>query len=55
MLKVDLHLHTAEDPEDVIVHDGRLLVETARERGFNALAITLHNRQLDDPRLTDHA
>lgn len=55
MLKVDLHLHTAEDPEDVIVHNGRLLVETARERGFDALAVTLHNRQLDDPDLTAYA
>ncbi len=55
MLKVDLHLHTAEDPEDVIVHDARLLVETARERGFDALAITLHNRQMDDPGLTAYA
>lgn len=55
MLKVDLHLHTAEDPEDVILHDARLLMETARERGFDALAITLHNRQLSDPGLTAYA
>lgn len=55
MLKVDLHLHTADDPEDVIVHDARTLVDRARERGFDALAITLHNRQFADAGLTTYA
>jgi predicted metal-dependent phosphoesterase TrpH len=55
MLKVDLHLHTAEDPEDVVVHDARALVERAHVLGFDALAITLHNRQLADPRLSAYA
>jgi predicted metal-dependent phosphoesterase TrpH len=55
VLKVDLHLHTAEDPEDEIVHDAQTLVERARDLGFDALAITLHNRQLADARLFDYA
>jgi predicted metal-dependent phosphoesterase TrpH len=55
VLKVDLHLHTAEDPEDDIVHDARTLVERASDLGFDALAITLHNRQLADARLFDYA
>ena len=55
VLKVDLHLHTAEDPEDEIVHDSRTLVDRARDLGFDALAITLHNRQLADARLFDYA
>jgi predicted metal-dependent phosphoesterase TrpH len=55
VLKVDLHLHTAEDPEDDIVHDAQTLVERARDLGFDALAITLHNRQLADARLFDYA
>jgi predicted metal-dependent phosphoesterase TrpH len=54
-LKVDLHLHTAEDPEDLISHDARTLVERAHELGFDALAITLHDRQLADPRLAAYA
>jgi predicted metal-dependent phosphoesterase TrpH len=55
VLKVDLHLHTAEDPEDQIVHDAQTLVGRARDLGFDALAITLHNRQLTDARLFDYA
>jgi predicted metal-dependent phosphoesterase TrpH len=54
-LKVDLHLHTAEDPDDVIVHDGRTLVDRARDLGFDALAITLHNRQFCDGALAGYA
>jgi predicted metal-dependent phosphoesterase TrpH len=50
-LKVDLHLHTAEDPEDLISHDAQTLVERAHDLGFDALAITLHDRQFADGRL----
>ena len=55
MLKVDLHLHTAEDPVDVIEHDAYALIDRAAELGFGALAITLHDRQLSDSRISDHA
>lgn len=55
VLKVDLHLHTADDPEDTIAHDGQTLVERARDLGFGALAITLHDRQFTDARLFDYA
>jgi predicted metal-dependent phosphoesterase TrpH len=55
VLKVDLHLHTAEDPEDIILHDARALVERASVLGFDALAITLHNRQFAEARLVDFA
>jgi predicted metal-dependent phosphoesterase TrpH len=55
VLKVDLHLHTSEDPEDVISHDVYQLIDRAAELGFNALAITLHNRVFTDPRLTGYA
>jgi predicted metal-dependent phosphoesterase TrpH len=54
-LKVDLHLHSAEDPEDLISHDAQTLVERAHVLGFDALALTLHDRQLWDPRLCDYA
>ncbi len=55
VLKVDLHLHTAEDPVDVIVHDVHSLLERAAALGFGALAITLHDHQLSDSRVLDHA
>jgi predicted metal-dependent phosphoesterase TrpH len=55
VLKVDLHLHTSEDPADVISHDAYQLIDRAAELGFNALAITLHDRVLADPRLNAYA
>ncbi len=55
MLKVDLHLHTAEDPIDNIEHDAVALIDRAATQGFDALAITLHERQLADGRLLDYA
>ena len=55
MLKVDLHLHTAEDPRDDIRHDAAALVDRAAALGFDALAITLHDRQLADARVADRA
>jgi predicted metal-dependent phosphoesterase TrpH len=55
VLKVDLHLHTSEDPADVITHDAYQLVDRAAELGFDALAITLHDRVLADSRLLGFA
>ncbi|HSL22081.1 MAG TPA: PHP-associated domain-containing protein [Vicinamibacterales bacterium] len=54
-LKVDLHLHTADDPVDYILHDATTLVDRAVAQGFDALAITLHDRQFQDAALTDYA
>jgi predicted metal-dependent phosphoesterase TrpH len=47
MLKVELHSHTIDDPVDKIPHSTRDLIDRAVALGFDALAITLHNRQLD--------
>jgi len=47
MLKVDLHIHTADDPADRIPYQTHELLDRAAELGFDALAITLHDRQLD--------
>src|ERR1051326_3757808 len=47
MLKVELHSHTADDPIDKIPYSTRDLIDRAAALGFDALAITLHNRQLD--------
>ncbi len=55
MLKVDLHIHTADDPLDRLRHTGFEVVDRAVELGFDAIAITLHDKQWTDPRLTDYA
>ena len=52
MLKVDLHLHTGEDPVDRIPHSALDLVARAAELGFDALAITLHDSQFTDARVS---
>ncbi len=47
MLKVELHTHTEDDPVDKVPHSTRDLIDRAISLGYDALAITLHNRQLD--------
>jgi len=48
VLKIDLHLHTSEDPQDHISYSSLDLIDRAAALGFGALAITLHDRQLTD-------
>jgi predicted metal-dependent phosphoesterase TrpH len=55
VLKVDLHIHTSEDPFDIISYDARALVDRAAACGFDAIAVTLHDRQLMDSDLTSYA
>ena len=55
MLKIDLHLHTSEDPRDRITHSSLDLIDRAATLGFGALAITLHDRQLTDDHVFAHA
>ena len=47
MIKVELHSHTADDPLDRIPYTTRELIDRAAELGYGALAVTLHDRQLD--------
>ena len=47
MLKVELHAHTADDPKDYISHTAHQLIDRAADLDYDALAITLHNKQLD--------
>ncbi len=47
MLKVELHAHTGLDPVDYIPHTTRQLIDRAAELGYDALAVTLHNRYYD--------
>jgi predicted metal-dependent phosphoesterase TrpH len=55
MLKVELHSHTADDPVDRIPHTAGELIDRAAELGYGALAITLHERQLDVAPLAPYA
>lgn len=47
MLKVELHTHTADDPVDRIPHTTFELIDRAAVLGYDALAVTLHEQQLD--------
>jgi predicted metal-dependent phosphoesterase TrpH len=46
VLKVELHSHSLDDPIDVIPHSSVELIDRAAALGYDALAITLHDRQL---------
>lgn len=47
MLKVDFHTHTGADPADRIPYSTFDLIDRAAELDYNALAVTLHDHQLD--------
>lgn len=55
VIKVELHSHTADDPRDYIPHSTRQLIDRAAQLGYGALAITLHDRQLDERLYADYA
>jgi predicted metal-dependent phosphoesterase TrpH len=46
-IKVDLHIHTLEDPKDVIDYSAHELLARAKALGFGVLAITLHDAVFD--------
>ena len=49
MLKVDLHIHTAEDPYDKhINYSAKQLIDKAVKQNFDVLAITNHNAIYDE-------
>jgi predicted metal-dependent phosphoesterase TrpH len=45
--KVDLHLHTLDDPKDAIDYSAHQVLARARSLGFGVLAITLHDKVFD--------
>jgi predicted metal-dependent phosphoesterase TrpH len=47
VLKVDFHIHTGDDPIDRIPYSTHQLIDRAAALGYDALAITLHDYQLD--------
>ena len=55
MLKVELHSHTADDPTDRIPYTTKELIDRAAALGYDALAVTLHDRQLDVRPLESYA
>lgn len=42
-IKLDLHIHTLDDPKDALDYSAHELLERARALGFRVLAITLHD------------
>ena len=42
-IKLDLHIHTLDDPKDAVDYTAHQLLERARTLGFRVLAITLHD------------
>ena len=55
MLKVELHSHTSDDPVDRIPYSAFQLIDRAATLGYDALAITLHERRLDPRHLASYA
>jgi predicted metal-dependent phosphoesterase TrpH len=55
MLKVELHTHTSDDPVDRIPYSAFQLIDQAATLGYDALAITLHERRLDPRHLAPYA
>src|SRR4051794_24714543 len=55
MLKAELHTHTADDPVDRIPHTTPDLIDRAAALRYDALAVTLHERQLDVRRFERYA
>jgi predicted metal-dependent phosphoesterase TrpH len=46
-IKIDLHIHTLDDPKDAVDYSAHELLERARALGFGVLAITLHDAVFD--------
>ena len=45
--KIDLHIHTLDDPKDAVDYSAHQLLERAWSLGFGVLAITLHDAVFD--------
>ena len=48
-IKLDLHIHTLDDPKDALDYSAHELLERAVALGFRVLAITLHDAVFDRP------
>jgi predicted metal-dependent phosphoesterase TrpH len=54
-IKIDLHIHTLDDPKDVIDYSAHQLLARAKTLGFGVLAITLHDAVFDRPEVFANA
>ncbi len=54
-LKADLHIHTSEDPEDLIRYSATQLIDMAADLGYQVLSITNHNAVTWNTYLRDYA
>lgn len=54
-LKADLHIHTAEDPEDLVLYSATELIDRAACLGYQVLSITNHNSNVYSTYLRDYA
>src|SRR4029077_17678137 len=48
-IKIELHIHTLDDPKDAVDYSAHQLLERARALGFRVLAITLHDAVFNRP------
>ena len=48
-IKIDLHIHTLDDPHDAVDYSAHQLLARAHSLGFRVLAITLHDAVFDRP------
>ena len=54
-LKTDFHLHSKEDPHDVISYTARELIDHLASRGYNAISLTFHDAPGYTQELADYA
>lgn len=54
-LKVDLHTHTSEDPQDRITYNAYQLIDRAALKNFDAISITNHDFVLYTDKLAEYA
>jgi predicted metal-dependent phosphoesterase TrpH len=47
-IKLDLHIHTLDDPKDALDYSAHQLLERAQSLGFSVLAITLHDEVFEN-------
>jgi predicted metal-dependent phosphoesterase TrpH len=55
MLKCDFHMHSLEDPIDLLDHDAFDLIDHASKMGYHVLSLTLHGRWHYPNELRDYA
>ena len=54
-LKVDLHVHTSEDPFEYISYNAFELIDRAHEQEYDVLSITNHNTVTHNKEIFRHA